>query len=60
MKNEKNQPPSPEDMPPTQRRRLYATIAAILLFTSVFIALRYLEIIDELPLKMGIFEGFFK
>lgn len=60
MKNEKNPPPAPDDVAPAERRRFHVTIAAILLFTLVFLVLRYLEIIDELPLKLGVFENFFR
>jgi hypothetical protein len=51
---------SPDQLPNTTKARAVITLAAILLFTLVFFVLRYLGFIDELPLKMGVFEGLFK
>ena len=51
---------SSDQLPPAVKVRLLFTLAAIVLFALVFFVLRYVGVIDELPLKMGVFEGFFK
>ena len=51
---------SSDQMPAATKVTLLFKVGAIVLFTLVFFVLRYFGIIDELPLKMGVFEGFFK
>jgi hypothetical protein len=51
---------SQDEMPPHVKKTLIFKIVAILAFTLIFVILRVLGVIDELPLKMGVLERFFK